>query len=135
AETLVHPHSSGSGSDVASPPTFLAPAQNPDEMGRLAHYRVLKQLGAGGMGTVFLAEDLGLGRKIALKVMLPDAASRPGAAARFLREARLAASIKHDNIITIYQVGEERGTPFLAMELLAGTSLEDWLQANPQAKW
>jgi serine/threonine protein kinase len=113
--------------------TFLAPAQQPDEIGRLANYRVLKQLGAGGMGAVFLAEDISLERPVALKVMLPQAAEKKDAGTRFLREAKLTASIKNDHIVTIYQVGQQGDLPFLAMELLDGVSLEErLLRAEPK---
>ncbi len=103
-------------------------AQQPDELGRLGGYRVLKLLGSGGMGAVFLAEDIQLRRRVALKVMRPRVASTHGAAERFLREARTAASVRHDHIVTIFQVGEERSIPFLAMEYLDGESLEDRLR-------
>ena len=99
-----------------------------DELGRIGGYRILKMLGAGGMGGVFLAEDMQLRRRVALKLMRPRAASAPGAAERFLREARAAAALRHDHIITIYQVGEEAGVPFLAMEYLEGESLDDRLK-------
>jgi serine/threonine protein kinase len=99
-------------------------------MGRLGPYRVVKVMGAGGMGVVFLAEDPALHREVALKVMLPDRAQKPGARERFLREARAAAQIQHDNIVTIYHVGEDRGVPYMAMQLLKGTSVEDWLAAG-----
>lgn len=107
---------------------FLAPAQAADELGRLASYRVLKVLGQGGMGVVFQAEDPRLGRMCALKAMLPDVAIRPEMKERFLREARAAAQLEHDNIIPIFQVDEDRGVPFIAMPFLKGMSLEDWLQ-------
>src|SRR5436190_7718776 len=110
--------------DAAASPSFLAPAQRPDEIGRLANYRVLKKLGAGGMGMVFLAEDTHLDRPVALKVMLPAAAAAQGAGQRFLREAKLTAAIKNDHIVTIYQVGQHGDVPFLAMELLKGAMLE-----------
>jgi WD40 repeat protein/serine/threonine protein kinase len=103
---------------------FLAPPQGSDEMGRLGPYRVLRVLGAGGMGVVFLAEDPQLERRVALKAQLPAMADRPAARQRFLREARAAASLKHDHVVTIYQVGEDRGVPFLAMELLEGEPLD-----------
>jgi WD40 repeat protein/tRNA A-37 threonylcarbamoyl transferase component Bud32 len=106
---------------------LLAPPQGPDEIGRLAHFRVLRLLGQGGMGIVYEAEDVRLRRRVALKVVRPDRAERE-ARARFLREAQQLASIRHDNIVTIYDVGEERGAPFLAMELLEGRSLESWLR-------
>jgi hypothetical protein len=102
---------------------FLAPAQAADEMGRLGHYRVLRLLGVGGMGAVFQAEDLHLRRPVALKVMLPREDDRTAGRERFLREARAAAALKHDHIVTIYHVGEDRGNPFLAMEFLEGETL------------
>jgi WD40 repeat protein/predicted Ser/Thr protein kinase len=108
----------------ASIRALLTPAQAPDEIGRLGPYRVLRQLGEGGMGMVFLAEDPHLQRSVALKVMRPSSAADGDAHRRFLREARAAGSLSHDHIVTIYQVGEDRGVPFLAMELLQGESLE-----------
>jgi formylglycine-generating enzyme required for sulfatase activity len=107
---------------------FLAPSQQPDELGRLGPYRVLEVLGAGGMGVVFRADDPQLRREIALKAMLPALAASASARQRFLREAQAAAAIKHDHIVTIHQVGEDRGAPFLAMEFLEGEPLEDRLQ-------
>ncbi len=103
---------------------FLAPAQQSDELGRLGDYRILKILGKGGMGLVFSAEDVRLKRSVALKVMLPSVANDRGAKDRFIREAQAAAAIEHDNIISIYQVGEDRGVPFIAMPLLKGQSLK-----------
>ena len=124
----------GSGSAVAAELTdFLAPPQAPDEMGRLGPYRVLKVLGAGGMGVVFQAEDPHLQRLVALKAMLPALAASATARQRFLREARAAAAIKHDHIVTIYQVGEDRGVPFLAMELLKGEPLDERLKREGRA--
>jgi len=106
----------------------LAPPQAADEIGRLGPYRVLKLLGQGGMGMVFLAEDPKLQRTVALKVMLPAVAVNATAKERFLREARATAAIEHDHIVTIHQVDEDRGMPFLAMQLLKGMSLEDFLK-------
>jgi WD40 repeat protein/serine/threonine protein kinase len=103
---------------------FLAPAQAPDEIGRLGPYRVLAVLGSGGMGVVFEAEDPQLGRRVALKAMLPARAASPSARERFSREARSAAGLKHPHVVTIFDVGEDRGVPFLAMELLEGESLD-----------
>ena len=107
---------------------FLAPAQGPDEIGRLGTYRILKKLGAGGMGMVFLAEDTLLRRKVALKTMLPNIAVSPQARERFLREARAAAAIEHSHIVAIYQVGEDNGVPFLAMPFLKGQPLDERLK-------
>jgi formylglycine-generating enzyme required for sulfatase activity/tRNA A-37 threonylcarbamoyl transferase component Bud32 len=107
---------------------FLAPAQQADELGRLGSYRVLKVLGAGGMGVVFQAEDATLKRKIALKAMLPSLAADESARQRFLREAQTAAAVEHDHIVPIYQVGEDRGVPFIAMPFLKGESLDKRLK-------
>ena len=107
---------------------FLAPPQQPDEIGRLGMYRVLKILGAGGMGVVFKAEDPSLKRMVAIKAMLPTIAASASAKKRFLREAQAAAGIKHNNIVTIFQVSEDRGIPFLAMEFLKGEPLDERLK-------
>jgi serine/threonine protein kinase len=103
---------------------FLAPAQAEDEIGRLGPYRILKVLGAGGMGVVFQGEDPQLQRKVALKAMLPTLAVSESAKKRFLREARAAAAIEHTHIVAIFQVGEDRGVPYLAMPFLKGEPLD-----------
>ncbi len=111
---------------------FLAPPVEPDELGQLSKYRVLKLLGEGGMGLVFLAEDIYLQRLVALKVLKPEAAQDTKHRQRFLREARLMAKLKHDCIVTVYDVGQDRDLPFLAMEYLEGEPLEDRLErADP----
>src|SRR5665213_2838566 len=111
---------------------YLGPPQGADEIGRLGTYRILRALGAGGMGVVFAAEDLQLKRGVALKVMKPDYGANDEARQRFLREARAAAAIDHDHIVTIYQVGEDRGLPYLAMQLLQGESLAERLGREKQ---
>jgi serine/threonine protein kinase len=129
-----------SNADTPMPPActdpfdFLLPPQQPNEIGRLGHYRILRKLGAGGMGIVFLAEDIHLKRQVALKVLQPEAATDREAHQRFLREAQAAANLEHENIVTIFQVGEERGVPYLAMQLLKGMSLEDRLRQAEHAK-
>jgi|GEM_PF-1916320 len=110
---------------------FLSPPEKPDEIGRLDQYRVLTQLGSGGMGFVFHAEDAVLLRPVALKVMRPEVASQEMAKARFLREGRAAAKLKSEHIISIYQVAEANGVPYMALELLEGATLEDWLKKTP----
>ncbi len=112
------------GANRTAPYAFLAPPVAADEIGRLGHFRVLSLLGAGGMGMVFLSEDMTLGRQVALKVMKPRDDDQDQAGQRFLKEARAIAKIKHDNLVTIYQVGQEGATCFYAMELLAGETLE-----------
>jgi len=83
--------------------SFLSAAQAPDEIGRLGPYRILKILGAGGMGVVFQAEDTKLKRPVALKAMRPALAGSPSSRQRFLREAQAAAAVRHDHVVTIYQ--------------------------------
>jgi WD40 repeat protein len=111
---------------------FLAPAEQPDELGRLGPYRVLEVLGSGGMGVVFLADDPQLERRVALKVMKPVLTANPSARERFLREARSMARLSHARVVTIHHVGQERGVPFLAMELLDGESLDARLRREGQ---
>jgi serine/threonine protein kinase/DNA-binding LytR/AlgR family response regulator len=90
----------------------------------LNHYRVMKRLGSGGMGEVFLAEDTRLHRKVALKVLLPEVAADPDRMARFLQEARLASALSHPNAAHIYEIGEADGSHYLAMEYIEGQTLE-----------
>jgi len=101
-------------------------------LSRLAHYQILRRLGAGGMGEVFEAQDTRLGRRVAIKVMLTKIASSKTSRERFLREARAAAAVKHDNIVTIYEVGEDRDRPYIALEYLEGEPLDVWLKRHPQ---
>ena len=115
-------------SDVSDDLSYLAPGQQPDEIGRLGEYRILQVLGRGGMGVVFRAEDPQLRRQVALKVMKPSIAASKSAKDRFLREAQFTASIEHDHIVHIYQVGEDRGVPFIAMPFLRGESLKTRLE-------
>jgi WD40 repeat protein len=122
---------SGHGGVPAEAIDFLAPPQATDEIGRLGPYRILKVLGAGGMGIVFQAEDEQLQRQVAVKAMLPTLAASAAARQRFQREARAAAAIEHDHIVAIHQVGEDRGVPFIAMPLLQGEPLEERLQRQP----
>jgi Leucine-rich repeat (LRR) protein/tRNA A-37 threonylcarbamoyl transferase component Bud32 len=111
---------------------FLAPSEGPGEIGRLAGYRVIRLLGAGGMGVVLEAEDPRLQRRVALKAMRPTLAATAWARQRFLREAQALAAMRHDHVVPIYEVGEDRGIPFLAMPLLAGQNLEQRLQLQGQ---
>jgi serine/threonine protein kinase/regulation of enolase protein 1 (concanavalin A-like superfamily) len=118
----------GESNARSGPFDFLDPPRAPGELGWLAHYRVRRLLGEGGMGLVFESQDTNLLRPVALKVIRPELAGSTQAAQRFLLEARAMASLKHDHIVTIYQVGQERGVPFLAMEYLQGMSLFRWLE-------
>lgn len=97
----------------------------------LGPYRILRQLGSGGMGTVYEAEDELLKRRVAVKVMKAELAQNPSARHRFIREAQVAASVHHDHIVPIFQVGEDKGNPYLAMPLLSGKSLDRHLNEVP----
>ncbi|MEO8026562.1 MAG: protein kinase [Bryobacteraceae bacterium] len=100
---------------------------------QISHYRVLEQLGSGGMGAVWLAEDIRLERKVALKVLLPKVAQDATARERFSREARAASALSHPNIAHLYEIGEEDGVFFLVMEYVEGESLQQRVKDHPLA--
>lgn len=97
----------------------------------LGHYQITSQLGKGGMGEVFQAKDLNLGRDVAIKVLPEEFTSNPERIARFHREAKLLASLNHPNIAAIHGLEESGGTHFLVMELVEGETLADQLQRGP----
>ncbi len=94
---------------------------------KLGRYEIRSQLGAGGMGEVYLALDSDLNRKVALKVLPEDFATKPHAMQRFIQEAKAASGLNHPNIITIYEIGTEGGTYFIAAEFIDGETLRNYV--------
>jgi len=97
----------------------------------ISHYRIVSKIGAGGMGEVFLAEDLKLGRRVALKVLTHKLTENPEHLQRFEREARAASALNHPNILTVYEIGEADGAHFIATELIEGESLRHRIKRGP----
>src|SRR4051812_4337151 len=91
----------------------------------LSHYRIVSKIGAGGMGEVYLAQDTKLDRKVALKILPADMASNLDRMERFIREAKSTAALSHPNIAQIFEIGEQNGTHYIAMEFLEGVTLRD----------
>jgi serine/threonine protein kinase len=122
--------------DAAVGASFLEPPRSHGEIGWLQHYRVLRKLGHGGMGIVYLAEDVHLRRQVALKVMHQCLVSDPAARKRFLREARAMAAVQHPHVATVFNVGmvsnhDHKEIPYLAMQFLEGETLQERLLRKP----
>jgi hypothetical protein len=109
---------------------FLSPSEKPGQLGRLERYEVLEEIGRGGMGVVLKAFDPSLHRVVAIKVLAPQLATSGVARQRFLREAKAAAAVTHDHIVTIHAVDEADGLPYLVMQYVAGPSLQERLDTE-----
>jgi serine/threonine protein kinase len=121
----------GSSTEINFPTFVLSPCEKPGRLGALAHFEVIEELGRGGMGVVFRGLDTRLNRPVAVKVMQSRLAAAPNARQGFLREARAAARVAHENVVTIHAVDEADGVPFLVMEHVQGRSLAQMLAAGP----
>ena len=117
------------GEDLESALSFLQPSEKPGSLGRLAHYEVLGVLGNGGFGTVVKAFDEKLHRFVAIKLMSPFLAATAAPRKRFVREARTAAAVRHENVIAIFAV-EDEPIPYLVMDFIAGRTLQQKLEAT-----
>lgn len=109
------------------PLDFLSPTDKPGSLGRLGHYEIQEIIGKGGMGVVLKAFDEDLHRVVAIKAMAPQLATTATAQQRFVREARAAAAVTHDHIVTIHAVEQADGLPYIVMQCVAGVSLQERL--------
>jgi serine/threonine protein kinase len=131
---LTEPYEAGSPAEIEEPLSFLAPSDWPDSLGRLGTYEVKGVIGRGGMGVVLKAFDSALSRNVAIKVLSASLATCGAARRRFLREAKAAAAVAHEHVVSVFAVVETAGLPFLVMEYVPGRSLQDRLdQQGPLA--
>jgi len=100
---------------------------------QISHYRIVSKIGSGGMGEVYLAEDIELDREVALKVLLPEVADNEDRVRRFTQEAKAASALNHPNILTVYEIGNFENARFIATELVKGHTLHNRLRGGPLA--
>jgi Tol biopolymer transport system component/serine/threonine protein kinase len=122
---------------IESPPArvaadlFTDQQPKPDRGERIAHYEILAQIGSGGMGEVYLAQDSNLARKVALKLLPPSLTADAQLRARFFREAQLASALDHPNVCTIHEVGQSSNSLFIAMQYVEGVTLKQLIGSRP----
>ena len=126
APTIAYKSGAAADDSVVVPLGFLAPATRHDSLGRIGHYEVLQVLGQGAFGIVFRVFDDVLHRVVAVKVLSPQMAAASPARKRFLREARSSAQVRHENVVQVYEVGEQP-LPYIAMEFIPGETLQQRL--------
>ena len=126
------PHHLSDATEVLSDEwqTHLTPSQRTGSLGKLGHYEIMELIGRGGMGVVLKAFDENLRRMVAIKLVAPELAGTSTARKRFVREARAAAAVHDNRVVTIYDVDETGPLPFLVMEFIAGVSLEQRLKRS-----
>jgi eukaryotic-like serine/threonine-protein kinase len=124
--TQAMPPDTKTGEQPSKPPAASGPKKTPRTY-TLGDFELRKELGQGGMGKVFLAQQISLDRPCAVKVMSSELSKRPDFVERFIREARSMARLDHPSIVRCFAVGEERGKHYVAMELIDGRSMQDWL--------
>jgi serine/threonine-protein kinase len=132
-ETPISGNAESPGEDTQATYDFLGPPQEPGEIGRFGPYPVLKVLGTGGMGVVYLAQQTRPRRLVALKVVRAGPRADAARLARFRAEAEVAARVRHPNIVPVYEAGEHQGRPYFTMEYVDGGSLAQKLAAAPLA--
>src|ERR1017187_5324528 len=115
-------HDTGDG-PLDRPAWDGSPLSGLSEGAQLGPYQILEAIGAGGMGRVYKARDTRLRREVALKVLPPEHFADPGHKQRLMREARAASALNHPGIVTVYEIGSDRGVDYIAMELVEGQSL------------